>query len=304
MSVPNDLYTLHTDETDFGRPVLLHSMAGFLDAGSAGRLAVEHLMDTHEHRRIATFKLDGLYDYRARRPRMTFITDHYETVDLPELVLSELRTAAGGRFLLLHGVEPDFGWQGVVAAVIELVDRFDVSLTVGLHAIPWPAPHTRPVSLTAHATDRSLIEGRTSWVGALEVPGHIAGLLELELGQTEHPAMGFAAHVPHYLAAADYPRAAVALLEAISSATGLDLPLDALREAADRTDREIAAQVATSPENLEAVRALENQYDAFVSQQGQPQADAISGPLPTGDEIAAQVESFLADMDARGRDDN
>jgi hypothetical protein len=304
MNAPEDLYTLHTRDTDFGQPVLVHSMAGFLDAGSAGRLAVASLMETHEHRRIATFNLDGLYDYRARRPRMTFITDHYESVELPELVLSELSSASGNRFLLLHGVEPDFGWQGIVAAVISLVDRFDVSLTVGMHAIPWPAPHTRPVSLTAHATDRSLIEGRTSWVGALEVPGHIAGLLELELGQTEHRAMGFAAHVPHYLAAAEYPRAAVALLEAVSSATGLDLPLSALREAADRTDSEIAAQVATSPENLEAVHALENQFDAFVSQLGSPQPEVFDGPLPTGDEIAAQVESFLAEMDARGRDDS
>jgi predicted ATP-grasp superfamily ATP-dependent carboligase len=303
MTDPSELYALHTDQTDLDHPILLHSMAGFLDAGSAGRIAVDTLLATHEHRRIATFDLDSLYDYRARRPRMTFMTDHYESVDLPSLVLSELRGEAGRRFLLLHGVEPDFGWQGVVAAVISLVDRFEVPLSVGMHAVPWPAPHTRPVSLTAHATDRSLIAGRTSWVGALEVPGHIAGLLELELGQTEHKAMGFAAHVPHYLAAAEYPRAAVALLEATASVTGLELPLAALRESADRTDREIEAQIAASPENLDAVRALESQYDAFVSQQNQPRPDAFEGPLPSGDEIASQVERFLSEMDARGRDD-
>jgi hypothetical protein len=301
---PADLFTLHTDRADLGRPVLVHSLAGFLDAGSGGRLAVEQLLRSLEHRRVATFDIDRLFDYRARRPRMTFINDHYETVELPELVLSELRDAAGKPFLLLHGVEPDFGWQGFIDATRILVERFDVPLTVGVHAVPWPAPHTRPVGLTAHATDQHLVADRTSWVGALEVPGHLAGVLELRLGQWGHPAMGFAAHVPHYLAALEHPRAALALLEAVSSSTGLVLPLDALREAADRTDRETDAQIAANPENLEAVHALEQQYDAFVAQQGLQPGDVPGGPLPSGDEIAAQVERFLADMDERGRSDD
>jgi len=303
MSSAEDLYRLETDDTDLGQPVLVHNLAGFLDAGGAGQLAVEQLAGTLQQRVVARFDIDALYDYRARRPRMTFLSDHYASVDLPELVLSELTDLEGTRFLLLHGSEPDFGWQRVVDATVALVERFDVRLTVGLHAIPWPAPHTRPVGLTAHATDPALVEGRTSWVGALEVPGHLAGLLELSLGRAGHDAMGFAAHVPHYLAAGQHPRAAVALLEALASATGLVLPLDALREAADRTDVETAAQIATSAENLDAVRALEQQYDAFVSQQSLPLADD-SSELPSGDEIAAQVEQFLAEMDARGRDDS
>jgi hypothetical protein len=284
--------------------VLLHSLSGFLDAGGGGRLAVAQVLGSLEHRPLATFDVDSVYDYRARRPRMTFVSDHYEAVELPELVLSAVRDDAGARFLLLHGVEPDLGWQRFVAAVRILVERFSVRLTVGMHAVPWPAPHTRPVGLTAHATDSSLVAGRTSWVGALEVPGHVAGLLELHLGATGHPAMGFAAHVPHYLAALEHPRAALALLEAAASATGLVIPLDALREAAERTDRETDAQIATNPENVEAVRALEQQYDAFVAQQGRPGSARDAGEaLPSGDEIAAQVERFLAEMDDRRRDD-
>lgn len=234
---------------------------------------------------------------------MTFLSDHYDQVDLPELLLHEVHDTEGTRFLVLHGPEPDFGWLRFVSAVTALVDRLDVALTVGMHAVPWPAPHTRPVGITAHATDRGLISDRTSWVGALEVPGHVAGLLELRLGETGHPAMGFAAHVPHYLAAVDHPRAAVALLEAVMSATGLALPIDSLREAATRADLEIAAQVAASPENSQAVQALEMQYDAFVDQRGLPMLGE-DGELPSGDEIAAQVEQFLAQRDADGRDDS
>lgn len=302
MRNPEDLFTLATDDVDLGEPVLLHSMAGFLDAGAAGRLAVEQLLAALPHSVVAQFDIDDLYDYRARRPRMTFLSDHYASVDLPQLSMSRLTDLEGTGFLLLHGAEPDFGWQRVVEATGLLVDRFAVRLTVGMHAIPWPAPHTRPVGLTAHASDPALVADRTSWVGALEVPGHLAGLLELTLGRTGHQAMGFAAHVPHYLAAGEHPRAALALLEAVSSATGLVLPLAALREAADRTDLETAAQIASNPENLEAVAALEQQYDAFVGQRTSLLADP-DGTLPSGEEIADQVEKFLAEMDARGRDD-
>ena len=48
-------------------------------------------------------------------------------------------------------------------------------------------------------------------------------------------------------------------------ATGLVLPGDALREAARRTDLEIARQVEGSAEVAEVVQALEQQYDAFAA---------------------------------------
>jgi hypothetical protein len=299
---PRDLYELHTDETDFGSPVMLHSLAGFLDAGSSGRLAVAQLTSLLEHRLIATFDVDALYDYRARRPRMTFLNDHYGQIDLPELTLSELRDQSGARFLLLAGPEPDFGWQGFVAAVEQIVRHFGVKLTIGMHAVPWPAPHTRPVGITTHSSDPTLLGEHRMWVGNLEVPGHVAGLLELTLGAAGHDAMGFVAHIPHYLTGVDYPRGAVALIEAVSAKTGLLLPFGDLLESAERTDAEISAQVSGSSENDDAVRALEQQYDSFVSTA--VDQDPTAGPLPSADEIAAQVEQFLADLDTRGRDDN
>lgn len=297
------LYELLADEIEASSPVLLHSLTGFLDAGQAGRLAVAHLLEALEHRVVATFHLDDLFDYRARRPRMTFLSDHYASVELPALELAEVRDAVGTPFLLLHGSEPDHAWQRVTEAVRDLVDRFGVRLTVGMHAIPWPAPHTRPVSVTAHATDSSLVSGYAPWVGALEVPGHLAGMIELHLGDTGHDAMGFAAHVPHYLVGAEYPTASLTLLEHVGRASGLSLPLGELAEAAERSRAEIESQIAANPENVTAVQALEAQYDAVLSSrelEGAPEGTGSSADLPTGDEIAAQVERFLADMDERG----
>jgi hypothetical protein len=296
---PRDLFELLPSDVEADSPVLLHSLTGFLDAGQAGRLAVAHLLGSLEHRVVATFDLDDLYDYRARRPRMTFRADHFVSVDLPSLELVQVHDVAGVPFLLLHGAEPDHAWQRLVEAVRLLVDELAVRLTIGLHAIPWPAPHTRPVGVTAHATDSALVAGYAPWVGELEVPGHLAGMLELHLGDTGHDAMGFAAHVPHYLVGAEFPTASLTLLEHAARASGLTLPLGELAEAADRTRAEIEAQISANPENVSAVQALEAQYDAVMSSRALDGVDAAGeeAPLPTGDEIAAQVERFLADMD-------
>jgi predicted ATP-grasp superfamily ATP-dependent carboligase len=301
---PEELYSLLTPDTDFGSPVMLHSLAGFLDAGSAGRLAVGHLMEQLEHETVAQFDVDELYDYRARRPAMTFLTDHYGDIDLPELTLTRLRDETGRTFLLLHGPEPDFQWQRFAVAVQSLLRRFDVSLVVGMHAVPFPAPHTRPVGVTAHSSDPTLVAGRVPWVGDLQVPGHMAGLLEIVLGGSGQAVMGFAAHVPHYVAGAEYPGAAVALLESVMAQTGLVLPLDALREAARAIDHELDQQVASSAENAEAVRSLEQQYESVVaSRPGGGSSSARDTSLPSGDDIAAQVERFLAQRDDHGSAD-
>ena len=294
---PENLYEIHTDDVDLGTPVLVHALSGFLDAGAARQLAVAHLLDTLEHRTIGSFDIDAIYDYRARRPRMVFDTDHYDSLQWPELLLTEVKDLQGTGFLLLHGPEPDFAWQTFTAAVVQIAERFSVRRSIGLNAIPWPAPHTRPVGVTAHATDPSLVSGRPTFVGAIEVPGHLAGGVEIALGAAGHEAMGFAAHVPHYLTQVEFPRAALALLEEVAAAGALDVDLKALGVRADISDREIDEQVSGNLENVEAVRALELQYDALVRGAESALPMAEDGELPSGDEIAEQLEAFLREMD-------
>lgn len=301
MQSPDELYDFYADSVPPGL-VMIHNLTGFLDAGAAGNTVANHLLSSLEGELVVSFDIDSLYDYRARRPRMTFLTDHYGQIDLPELSVTMLRDQTGQPFLLMHGPEPDFGWQRFAAAVEEVVTEFDVQLVVGMHAVPWPAPHTRPIGVTAHSADSSLLAGRAPWVGDLEVPGHMAGLLEITLDAAGHRAMGFVAHVPHYLSGAEHPASSVALLENVISQTGLALPLDSLREAARKSDLEIDAQVRSSDDNREAVRMLEAQYDAMVASRGPETAPFTQADLASGDDIAAQVEHFLAQRDAHGSD--
>ncbi|HYK69456.1 MAG TPA: PAC2 family protein [Streptosporangiaceae bacterium] len=284
-----------------GDLVMLYYLDGFIDAGAAGRLLTAHLLSSLEHEQVARFDIDSLLDYRSRRPIMTFAKDHWDDYDAPELGVSLLRDAVGTPFLLLAGLEPDREWETFAAAVLQLSADLQVRLSVSFHGIPMGAPHTRPLGVTAHATQSGLIDGYRPLVDKLQVPGSAAALLEYRLGAAERQAVGFAVHVPHYLAQAAYPASAATLLDSVQRATGLVLPADALREAAHRTNLEIARQVEGSAEVAEVVQALEQQYDAFTADRD----NLLSGEeqVPTAEELGAQFERFLAEQQRRGEND-
>jgi predicted ATP-grasp superfamily ATP-dependent carboligase len=297
---PEELYEVDSDVPDLTGAVLLHHFEGFMDAGSAGRLTAEHLLSSFEHRVVARFDVDRLIDYRSRRPPMTFAREHWEHYDAPELAMHLLRDAAGTPFLLLNGPEPDHEWESFTAGVRDLARRLGTGLTVGFHGIPMGAPHTRPLGVTAHGTRTGLTDGYPPLVDRLQVPGSAAALLEFRLGEEDRPAVGFAVHVPHYLAQAAYPAAAVTLLDSVARATGLQLPDDALREAAEQTDEEIRRQVEGSEEITEVVQALERQYDAYAEGAGRDGLLADDEErMPTADELGAQFEQFLAEQQGR-----
>jgi hypothetical protein len=297
---PENLYEVDSDVPDLTGAVLLHHFDGFMDAGAAGATVVEQLLAGYENRVIARFDLDSLLDYRSRRPTMTFVTDHWEDYQAPELVVRLLHDKAGTPFLLLTGPEPDFRWEAFVEAVRQLIDRWSVRLTVGFHGIPMGVPHTRPLGLTAHGSRPDLIAGYPSLFSRVQVPGNVSGLLEFRLGESGHDAIGFAAHVPQYLVQSTYPASALVLLETIAKATNLVLPPGALTETSRRADAEIERQVAESDQVAEIVAALERQYDTFASANEQDQNLLIDpDQIPSADELGAELERFLAEQQGK-----
>ena len=209
---PRQLYTVHEDVLAGlagHRPVLVHQLDGFVDAGQAGRLLTANLIEQLDSEVVAVFDHDQLHDYRSRRPAMIFDTNQWRSYADLQLRLLKMTDEQGEVFLLLSGPEPDVQWERLAAAVIGLIEQLDVRLTVTLHGIPMAVPHTRPITATAHATDPELVQGYRSWIDRVEVPASFTGLLEYRLGQLDRKAMGFAAHVPHYLAQAAFPAGGV-----------------------------------------------------------------------------------------------
>jgi hypothetical protein len=291
---PHGLIEYGDDLPELDGPVLIQALDGFVDAGSVRKLVREQLL-TSSDRILATFDVDQLIDYRSRRPPMVFERDHWSGYAEPQLAVHLMHDDMGTAFLLLEGPEPDYQWERFLAAVQLVVERLGVRLTIGLNAIPMAVPHTRPVGVIAHATSSELVEEHPSWIDRVQVPGSAGNLLEYRLGQAGHAAIGFAVHVPHYLAQSEFPASAVALLESVTKSAGLVLPTGELRAAATRTAAEIDAQVAENTEVAEVVRALEQQYDSFVAGSGRSLlSDTSSEPLPSADELGEAFELFLA----------
>lgn len=290
-----DLYEL--SDSDFPQvPVLVHALEGAIDAGNAGELAREHLLRRLPRERVATFDVDSLIDYRARRPLMDFTDGQWTGYDQPEIVVDLLHDDEGNPLLFLHGCEPDVQWERFIAAMRTVIEDFGVELTIGIHGIPMGVPHTRPLTVTAHATRSDLLEDAPNFVGSVKVPSTIGGLLQYRLGQEGRDAIGFAVNVPHYLTQTDYPQAGAELVRRVSRAAALSLPVGDLEARGVKVQAEIERQVAESDEVRALVATLESNYDKFSQSQDSP--PPLPAPeVPSADDIAAQVEAFLAGQD-------
>jgi hypothetical protein len=297
---PSELYHYESDAGPLAEPaaglgeVLIVSMGGFIDAGHTQRLLTEHLLSSGEATVVASFDVDQLMDYRGRRPAMIFDANRWVTYEDPSLLLYRLADRDGTPYYLLSGHEPDYQWERVIDAIRQLISDLGITLTVSAHGIPMAVPHTRPVGMSRHATNPRLLGDDKPLFGRVQVPGSLSALLELRLGEAGRDAIGFAIHVPHYLAQAEFPDAAVAALNAIVDHTGLNLPNDALVAAAGTNRSEIAREVAGSEEVAQVVHALERQYDAFIEGQQRPNLLATGvSDIPSAEEIGAEFEEFL-----------
>ncbi len=299
---PQELYKVERAPRPDENPVLLHALAGFLDAGSVGDMVADEILDVFEHEVVVRFDVDRLIDYRARRPRMHFERDHWASYDEPAIVIHRVVDADGQPFLLLTGPEPDRYWNTFVAGLIEVVEQFGVRLAVGFQGIPMAVPHTRPVGLTSHATDPDLLPTTNpSWIEAVDVPASANALFEFRAGEAGHAAIGFAVHVPHYLATSRFADGALHVMQAMADATGLRLPIGEMTELAESERAAIASEVAASAEVAGVVSALEQQYDQYAAAAGSTALPAVRDvELPSVDELAEQVEQFLRDQRTDG----
>jgi hypothetical protein len=304
MQDPTTLYELNLDLDEV--PVGLHLVAGltgFADAGSAITQLGSYVLDELDYDVVATFDADELLDYRARRPIVYFDQDHLGDYQASTLRLYLVSDELHRPFLFLSGFEPDFQWERFTAAVLGLIDRLGVVSVTWVHSIPMPVPHTRPIGVTISGNRRELIDSMSIWKPQTQAPANALHLLEYRLQERDYPTAGFVLLIPHYLADTEYPAAAVAALESISAATGLIFPTDRLRH----EDREFIAnineQVASNAELGRLVGALEQRHDSYMEgTQLRSPLTGEDGALPTADEIATELENFLAAR-RRGEDD-
>lgn len=310
MSEDNRMYELEypapgpRDEAVGGVPLII-ALQGYADAGQGVQQAAQHLLQALEHDPVATFDVDELVDYRSRRPGVTIDRSRLLSAEDLSLTLHRLEDSAGAPFLLLEGPEPDLRWNAFSRAVTELCTRLGVDRAVALYAAPMTVPHTRPLVISAHASDPSLVADLQQWEARMIIPGSAALRLELALGRAGADTVGLTAHVPHYIAASDYPEATWALLHTVEKVADLHLPLRALQADMEKVRSQLAEQVEESGEIATVVTALEQQYDNEMARLRRRRENTLLAPgqdVPSGDELGAEFEKFLAGITGDGAD--
>jgi PAC2 family len=276
-------------------PVLVVMLLGWIDAGgaAAGAMAVlEHELDA---RPVLRFDPDTFIDYRARRPLLQLRDGVIQKMIWPITELKVGRDAVGHDVLLLTGQEPDSAWHRFLDSLVEVAAMLGVTKVVGLGAYPFATPHSRPSRLSVTCGSPGVADSLPFLKNSVDVPAGVAAAIEARFSDHGIPSFGLWAQVPHYVAAAAYPAATVALLSGLNESVGIVTEGVAARQEAIAQRSQLDELVAGNPEHVAMLRQLEQLYDS-------EELPDTAGPgilptdLPSGDELAAELERFLRDQ--------
>lgn len=269
--------------------MLIAGFTGWNDAAEAASLAVDTLREEWGAERFGAFVGEEFFDYQSVRPQITLIEGVTRVIEWPENVLYATSggvEALGGRdAILISGPEPNFRWKSFCQGFVDLGREFDASLVVTLGALLADVPHSRPVSVSANAQDPSLVENLKLSASRYEGPTGVTGILHRYVAESGLPAVSFWASVPHYLPSVPSAPAALELLQNLQHLVGGPLDTSHLERTSEDYQRQVAAAVSQDSDLTSYVQMLEERYDA--------QADGDPKDLPSGDELASELEEFL-----------
>ncbi len=266
------------------RPALLVALEGFVDAGSVAATAGAFLRHRWQSEPVARYDRDALIDYRARRPTAVVDSGKLRRVEWPDIEVFAASTDGDRDIALLLGPEPDMQWMAFGEATVAMCRRLGVELVIGLGAYPAASPHTRPV--------RILKAGNVAADGFIDEADDITGYtgpvgagtaLQAALDDAGIPAVGLWAEVPHYIAGSPNPAGALAMVNLVAGTLQTTVDTTELQAAANHHFEQVNEAVADHPDAAEMIAALELIYDEGGHEE----------QLPTGDDIAAEIERFL-----------
>jgi predicted ATP-grasp superfamily ATP-dependent carboligase len=274
------------------RPILIAGFTGWNDAADAASVAVDTLLNSWQARRFGAFDGEEFFDFQATRPQIKLVDGVTRTVEWPVNVLSatesSLEAADGRGAILLTGPEPNFRWRSFSAAVVELAKELNVEMVVTMGALLADVPHSRPVSVAANSQDSALVESLGLSASRYEGPTGITGVLHRICAEGGLPSVSFWASVPHYLPAVPSAPAALALLDKLSTLLGTSVDTSDLKHTAETYQEQVSVAVSQDSDLSSYVQMLEDRFDS--------QANQGARDLPTGDDLAQELEGFLREQ--------
>jgi predicted ATP-grasp superfamily ATP-dependent carboligase len=267
---------------------------GWNDAGDAASSAVSFLASALEARRFARIDSEEFYDFQANRPCIRFGEDDRREIAWPTVEIFEAPAPRAPRDLVLvQGVEPSMRWRAFSTHLVDLAEALGVQVVVSLGALLGDVPHTRPVAMTGHASDAALLERLGIQASGYEGPTGIVGVLHTACAQAGLPSASLWAAVPHYVAAAANPKAALALLRRVEVLIGVSVDVSELESAATDYERQVGLAVQSDPDIQAFVERLEQASDS--EERSSPEE------LPSGDILAREFQRFLRQRGPEGK---
>jgi proteasome assembly chaperone (PAC2) family protein len=261
---------------------------GWNDAGDAASTAASFMSDALGARRFAQVDTEEFYDLQANRPRIRIGEDNQREIEWPCVEMFAAAVPRAARDLVfVQGVEPSLRWRAFGAQIVELAEALGVQMVITLGALLADVPHTRPVAMTGFASDPLLLERMgASNPGRYEGPTGIVGVLHGICSDAGLPAMSLWASVPHYVAAAPSPKAALALVRRLESLVEVSVDASDLEQASATYERQVGLAVSSDPDVQAFVERLER--DAENDEEPLAPED-----LPSGDLLAREFQRFL-----------
>jgi proteasome assembly chaperone (PAC2) family protein len=260
---------------------------GWNDAGDAASTATAFMSAALSASRFARIDAEEFYDFQSNRPSIRLAAGESREIVWPSVEVYEAPAPRAPRDLVLVlGTEPSMRWRGFTGLLVDLAEALGVQLVVTLGSLLADVPHSHPVAMTGFASDPALMDRLGLQGSSYEGPTGIIGVLHSACEQAGLSSASLWASIPHYVAAATNPKAALALVRKLETVVGVSVDASELEQAAGDYERQVALAVRSDPDIQAFVERLER---AAESEGGQLSPE----DLPSGDILAREFQRFL-----------
>jgi predicted ATP-grasp superfamily ATP-dependent carboligase len=268
-------------------PAMVCAFNGWNDAGDAASAALSFIGASLDAERFARIDPEEFYDFQSTRPRIRLTEGQTREITWPDVEIYAARVPRAPRDLILvEGAEPSMRWRGFSQLIVDLAEALGVQLVVTLGALLADVPHTLPVVVTGLASDDALVERLGLQSANYEGPTGIVGVLHSACAGAGIPSASLWASVPHYVAAAPNPKAALALVRRLEGLVGVSVDASELESAVSDYERQVAFAVQSDPD----VQAFVERLEQMAESDGE---DTQPPDIPSGDLIAREFQRFL-----------
>jgi proteasome assembly chaperone (PAC2) family protein len=276
-------------------PALVCAFKGWNDAGDAATTALQFVGTALGARRFATIDPEEFFDFQATRPQVKLVDGLTREIEWPEVEIYEARVPRAPRdLILLTGSEPSMRWRSFCQLILDLSEVLGVQMVVSLGALLADVAHSRPIGISGLSSDPVLVERLQLTPTTYEGPTGIVGVLQAACQRAGIPSASLWASVPHYIASAPNPKAALALVRKLEGLVGVSVDATELETASSDYERQVNLAVQSDPD----VQAFVERLERAADEEDEP-IDPTE--LPSGDRLASDFMKFLKQRGSEGR---